>query len=72
MAKPIFIIEIPFTTTEDQLRDYESFGTQWDDYHILLIEKDIDEITYKVIYEKDFTEINFEELKELVKEATNV
>lgn len=64
MAKPIFIIRTPFTDIE---YDFKDVVNDLKDYHILIINEDRQDIFFQCYYEKDFNEIKFEELKEIVK-----
>ncbi len=69
MAKPIFLVGVPMDfgpqtvqaiqqMLEDKIQDY---------YPLVYAKKDGDEIDFKALYEKDFDEVKFEELKELVR-----
>jgi hypothetical protein len=70
MAKPIFIIKLPEKSID--LGDVEKLITpiQRDlyDYHVLCIFHEGNNIEIEIFYEKDFNEVKFEELKEIVKE----
>lgn len=84
MPKPIAIIRFPdgFPITGD---DGEKISfkdcartTEWldknkPDYHwFVFISPDVTDIKFEVYYEKDFTEIQYEELKKLVYEAASI
>ncbi len=72
MAKPIFIIEIPYINSEDSDRIEHNLQKKLTDYHVLVIGTDVTEINYKVFYEKDFTEINYSELKKNITIAKKI
>lgn len=40
-----------------------------DYYHLVLLNSEIENVDIKVFYEKDFTPIQYEELKELIKKS---
>lgn len=69
MAKPIFIIELP------ELDDYypkidgirEVISSKLEDYYVLVfVNPLLEEVKFQVFYEKDFNEIKFEELKQII------
>jgi hypothetical protein len=67
MAKPIFIVELPdYITKEDFDKIQFNLETKLTDYHVLVTGTDVEQINYKVFYEKDFTEINYSELKNII------
>ena len=69
MAKPIFIAEVPIMQTQDEIANITKIlGTKLDDYHVLIVQTNVDYFNFKVFYEKDFTEIELNDLKELIKE----
>jgi hypothetical protein len=69
MAKPIFIVEVPISYTDKELSVLsKQLVDELHDYHILTVTTDRDDFDFKVFYEKDFTDINLDELKKLVKQ----
>jgi hypothetical protein len=67
-TKPIFIVGFP------KRYDYETYSTFRDDikckmkdYHIIIFEINSEEPTFQCFYEKDFNEVKYKELKEIVK-----
>lgn len=67
MPKPIFIIQIPDTTEqEDFVRHQKYLEGKFPDYYILIHSAPIEMVQFKMFYEKDFDEIKYEELKQLV------
>ena len=67
MAKPIFIVELPdYITKEDFDKIQFNLEKKLTDYHVLVTSIDVEQINYKVFYEKDFTEINYSELKNII------
>ena len=67
MAKPIFIVETPITQTNEEVANMQRvLENKLNDYHVLIIQMDVDNFNFKVFYDKDFTEINYDELRELI------
>ena len=72
MAKPIFILEMPNFYIEF-CNDIEiKLKKQLTDYHVLVMATDVTETKYTVFYEKDFTEINYNELKNIITIAKKI
>lgn len=71
MAKPIFIVALPFETGADIEGIRQRLTENMPDYYHLVYNKAIDEPEFKVFYDKDFTETNYEELKEFVHTEIN-
>jgi hypothetical protein len=77
MAKPIVIIKVDdhvqkggVNISASELMDM--FGKMMPDYHVLSFPAPIDDIfEVQVFYEKDFTEIQYAELKELITKQIN-
>ena len=69
MAKPIFIVEAPMMQTHEEFVNTQKvLDNKLNDYHVLIVQTNVDDFNFKVFYDKDFTEINYDELKELIKE----
>ena len=69
--KPIFIVNIPSYFTSEDMKDIDhKLREKLTDYHVLVVRKDVENIGVECFYEKDFTHIKFEELKEIVKNKT--
>lgn len=67
MVKPIFIVELPITFTFSQLDEISNLLTEkLIDYYVLVVRNSVSKITFKCFYEKDFDEIKYEELKQLI------
>ena len=66
-VKPIFIVGLPNSCNEEV--DYLSadLSKKLEDYHILAYGHDGDDVKFEAFYEKDFNEVKFNELKEIVK-----
>jgi predicted DNA-binding protein YlxM (UPF0122 family) len=79
MAKPIFIVEIPeedvqpakfgeenaFSKLAESLQE-----TFKDEYYVLVVTtKTKADVDFRVFYEKDFNDVKFEELKEVVRQS---
>lgn len=73
MAKPIFIVELPGNSFDMQTRDnvQHYLDEKFDDYHILVTTTYSDTIEYKAFFEKDFDEVKYEELKQIVRDNIN-
>jgi hypothetical protein len=68
MAKPIFTVSIHNSATqEDVQRVEEMLINKLPDYHVLIYLSPSEEPIFKTFYDKDFTEVNYEELKEIIK-----
>jgi hypothetical protein len=67
MAKPIFIVGVPDELTDnDFLKIKENLIGQLRDYHTLVYTHTKTELEFNAFYEKDFNEVKYEELKELI------
>ena len=70
--KPILVISLPYSAS---IADHQEARNNLykkeikDDYHILVIVSSKEETIIEVFYEKDFNEVKFEELKEIVKNS---
>lgn len=69
MAKPIFCVGIPDIDL-DQLSRTQNYleNKLSNDYHVIVyfFDGEKDDIRFNCFHEKDFSEINFEELKEFI------
>ena len=66
-VKPIFIVRVPESFDEETLKGLaDSLVDRFKDYHILVIVTDVKDVQFEVFYEKDFNEVKYEELKEIV------
>ena len=68
MAKPIFIVKVP-----ESLKEYfgvvtNSVRSGIKDYHCITVLSNVQDFEFQVFYEKDFNEVKYEELKQIVKE----
>ncbi|WP_283640101.1 hypothetical protein [Mesonia mobilis] len=69
MAKPIFIVESPMMQTEEEFVNTQKvLENKLNDYHVLIVQTNVDDFNFKVFYDKDFTEIDLDDLKEYIKE----
>lgn len=67
MAKPIFIVGIPNIQSEEQMSNItKSLEQRMTDYHVLVYLIETETPTFECFYEKDFDEVKFEELKEII------
>ena len=78
MAKPICVVYLPenvfpngkLVTWKDCNEMIKNFDEAKPDYHWFFFpDNSADKIEFKVFYEKDFTEIKYEELKTLITNA---
>lgn len=73
MAKPIVLITIPRSenlSKEQLVSIAPNVQTQLqNEYYVLVTTDNITEIKFQVLYEKDFTEVNFEELKAIIENS---
>lgn len=68
MAKPIFIVRYPKVVSIEQALELEKMvNNKLPDYHCFICQSDIDNFKFECFYEKDFDEIKYEELKQIVK-----
>ena len=70
MAKPIFIVRLP-SETEELERISKNLTDSLSDYYVLTISGNCDKAEFDVFYEKDMTDIKFDELKEYVTKIIN-
>ena len=67
MAKPIFLVALPYEVA-DKIQDIQkNLEQQLTDYYPLIYIHNKDEIEFRAVYEKDFDEVKFEELKDIVR-----
>ena len=72
MAKPIFIIESPIIQTREEFdRMQKTLQNELNDYHVLMVSSDRDEFNFEVFYDKDFTHVNYDELKKIIYDKLN-
>ena len=65
MAKPIVLIGVCFDEIDQsESGELQKIESKLSDYHVLFVNEDVD--YFKVFYEKDMTEVKFEELKAIV------
>ena len=73
MAKPIFLVKVPSEITSVCDAEYvdniqKVLEKKFTDYHVLVVGANVEEFEFKCFFEKDFGEIEFEELKSIVSE----
>jgi hypothetical protein len=73
MPKPIFLIGVPNDIrSEEQVHNIrKAIERKIKDYHVLVYTSNTSEFDFKCFYEKDFDNVRFEELKEIVKQTIN-
>jgi len=67
MTKPIFLVAIPFEQYKSIDDIQKNLEEKLTDYHVLIYLHDKEEIEFQAFYEKDFNQIKFDELKQIVK-----
>lgn len=67
MAKPIFLVALPLEAAQNIQDIQNKLEQQLTDYYPLIYLHDKSEIEFRAIYEKDFNEVKFEELKEIIR-----
>ncbi len=68
-AKPILTIGLPDSMNRERSSEIsENLQKKLSDYHVLVYPTKEEEIKFQTFYDKDFTEVNLEELKQLIKE----
>jgi hypothetical protein len=71
MAKPIFLVALPYEAAENIQDIQKKLEQQLTDYYPLIYLHNKDEIEFRAVYEKDFDEVKFEELKEIVRSSVS-
>lgn len=70
MIKPIFLVGLPRTTSCEEVEEVQkNLKRKLDQYYSLVFLTNTSEIDFKCFFEKNFNEIKFEELKQLVRDA---
>lgn len=75
MCKPIFIIIVPIYLTHKEIAELRMKLYKHelsDDYHTIVINGEKEQFDFKVFYEKDFSEIKYEELKLFIIENNKI
>ncbi len=74
-VKPILITKITGNGWDDYLDDIDHFNSTLEkvseDYHIIFIPYSGKYIDFSVFYEKDFNDVKYEELKNIITELIN-
>lgn len=74
MAKPIFLIAVPYVSEnfeqyiQNVQQKIQHVSEQLSDYHVLYYVHRGEELTFQTFYEKDFNQIKYEELKQMIQE----
>ena len=68
MTKPIFLVGLPQMTSIEQVEGVQkNLERKLEQYYPLVYLTNGSEIDFKCFFEKDFDEVKFEELKEIVR-----
>jgi len=73
MAKPIFIIGVPELLEAEYIEKLnKDIVSKMKDYHVFVyIDQTLKEFKFQAFYEKDFDEVKFEELKQIIKDSVS-
>lgn len=67
MPKPIFLVGIPHPASHEDINNIrENLSLYLDGYYVIVYGNNTPDVSFKCFYEKDFDEIKFEELKQIV------
>ena len=70
MTKPIFLVGLPALATTEELYFHQSkLNEKLKQYYVLVHQTNGEELTFKCFYEKDFDQVKFEELKQIVNDS---
>ena len=70
MTKPIFLVGLPKGALVEEIEETQkNLESKLDGYYALVYLTNESEIKFKCFFEKDFDNIKFEELKQIVKEG---
>ena len=70
MTKPIFLVGLPQMASREQIEDVQkNLERKLEQYYPLVYQTNGDEIDFKCFFEKDFDEVKYEELKQIVRDA---
>lgn len=68
MTKPIFLVGLPNMVSMEEVESFQkSLEHKLEGYYTLVYNTNESEIQFKCFYEKDFDDVKFEELKQIVK-----
>lgn len=68
-AKPILIIRIPMREAPHVSEHLKQVKEKVEDYHILIVLHDDEDVKFEGLYPKDFDEVEFKKLTEEVRES---
>lgn len=70
MTKPIFLVGLPQMASREQVEEVQkNLERKLKQYYPLVYLTNGSDIDFKCFFEKDFDEVKFEELKEIVRNA---
>jgi hypothetical protein len=70
MTKPIFLVGLPKYASTEQIEDVQkNLELKLEQYYPLVYQTNGSEIDFKCFFEKDFNEVKYEELKQIVRDA---
>lgn len=70
MTKPIFLVGLPQMASIEQIEEVQkNLERKIEQYYPLVYQTNGNEIDFKCFFEKDFDEVKYEELKQIVRDA---
>ena len=70
MTKPIFLVGLPQMASREQIEDVQkNLEQKLEQYYPLVYQTNRNEIDFKCFFEKDFDEVKYEDLKQIVRDA---
>jgi hypothetical protein len=70
MTKPIFLVGLPQMVSFEQIEEVQkNLEQKLEQYYPLVYMTNSGEIDFKCFFEKDFDEVKFDELKQIVRDA---
>jgi hypothetical protein len=70
MTKPIFLVGLPQMVSLEQIEEVQkNLEQKLKQYYTLVYMANSSEIDFKCFFEKDFDEVKFDELKQIVRDA---
>lgn len=67
MSKPIFIVKLPITFSDEKCREaLDAFKDKLPEYHVLMVMNSINDWDFKLFSDKEIEPIELEKLKEII------
>jgi hypothetical protein len=72
MLKPIFLVGIPFEYGVERITEFQKYlDLKLEQYYPLVYSTNGSEIEFKCFFEKDMSEVKYEELKKIITDSLN-